>query len=375
MYHFFTSNVAKMAKSKKRRSRPQQSANKLPITRYGVGLDMSKDDFLVRMLAERTDRSTKTVGSRKFKNNASGHQQLVAWVLKRYKTPGVALLFLMEVTGCYHENLLYYLYENGYQVHLALGKRTKAFMKSEGYKSKTDKIDAHGLALMVLQKQLSPWSPASKHILRIRQILRLRRDLVNQRTRFTNKLKALLAGYLKEDFVRETLERNIASLNEQVDMLEKKAFELLKQDEELHQHVNRIADSVPGLGTLTVLSVLAETNGFKNFSSLKQLISYAGYDVVQNQSGKYQGQTRISKQGNARIRAAMHMASVAHIRGKSGPIYQLFERLMARNGGIYKKAAVAVQRKLLRLIYTLWKNNTSYDPQYHLKQKAVALTN
>ena len=373
MYHFFTSNVAKMAKSKKRRSRPQQSTIKLPITRYGVGIDMSKDEFSVRMLAEHTDRRTKTVGSRKFKNNDSGHQAFVAWVLKHYKTQGVDLLFLMEVTGCYHENLLYYLHENGYQVHLALGKRTKAFMKSEGYKSKTDKIDAHGLALMVLQKQLKPWAPASKHILRIRQILRLRRDMVNQRTRLTNKLKALLAGYLKEEVVRETLERQIASLNEEIDLLEKEAFKLLKQDQELHQHVKRIADSVHGLGDLTVLSVLAETNGFKSFTSLKQLISYAGYDVVQNQSGTYQGQTRISKQGNARIRAAMHMAAVTHIRGESGPIYQLFDRLMARNGGIYKKAAVAVQRKLLRLIYTLWKNNTPYDPQYHLKQNTVAL--
>jgi transposase len=339
-----------------------------------VGIDVSKSDLQVLMLAERQDRSTKTVASRKFSNTATGHRDLKKWVDQRVKVREAQLLFLMEVTGSYHENILYFLYENGYSAHLELGKRTKAFMKSEGYKSKTDQIDARGLALMMLQKQFEPWTPASKEILSIRQILRLRRDLVQQRARHLNQLHAHQAGYLKDPLVKATLKKMILSHTKQVDLLWKKALELLKKDPELHQHVKRIVESVHGLGILTVLEVLSETNGFQTFSSIKQLVSYAGYDVIEDQSGKYRGPTRISKQGNERLRTSMYMAARSHINGKKGPVYQLYERLMERNGGIYKKAAVAVQRKLLALIYTLWKNQTAYDPEYHLKQKEVALT-
>ena len=61
---------------------------------------------------------------------------------------------------------------------------------------------------------------------------------------------------------------------------------------------------------ITIATVLAETNGFEMFSNHRQLTSYSGYDVVENQSGKRMGKTKISKKGNSHIRRILHMAAL-----------------------------------------------------------------
>mgnify|MGYP000961798970 CR=1 FL=1 len=44
---------------------------------------------------------------------------------------------------------------------------------------------------------------------------------------------------------------------------------------------------------LTVAKILAETDGLELFENSKQLVSYAGYDVDENCSGKHKGKTKI----------------------------------------------------------------------------------
>jgi transposase len=45
----------------------------------------------------------------------------------------------------------------------------------------------------------------------------------------------------------------------------------------------------------------------RGFPNQRNLVSYAGYDLVENQSGTRSGKTRISKQGNHRIRRVLHL--------------------------------------------------------------------
>ena len=129
------------------------------------------------------------------------------------------------------------------------------------------------------------------------------------------------------------------------------------------------------MGLISLLGILAETNGFKNFTSIRQLVSYAGLDIVEHQSGQRSGKTRISKQGNARIRRILHMPALSMIRYKVEPFIGLYHRILARNGGIKMKAVVAIQRKLLVLLYVLWKSKTGFIQGYEqvkIAQKGVA---
>lgn len=83
-----------------------------------------------------------------------------------------------------------------------------------------------------------------------------------------------------------------------------------------------------GVGIMTVATLLAETNGFLLFKNAPQLVSYCGYDVIENQSGKHKGKTRISKKGNRHIRRILHMPAFNVIRYKVATFAQLFERTL-----------------------------------------------
>ncbi len=138
---------------------------------------------------------------------------------------------------------------------------------------------------------------------------------------------------------------------------------MIKKDPEVWEKITRIVKSLPGVGLLSMLKVVVETNGFEAFRSAKQLTRYAGYDIIEKQSGAYKGKTKISKQGNARIRKTLYMPALAHIRCTEGPIKQLYLRVSQRTG-LTKKAQTAAQRKLLCLIFSLWKSDQAYNPNY-----------
>lgn len=127
--------------------------------------------------------------------------------------------------------------------------------------------------------------------------------------------------------------------------------------------------TIPGCAFTTVAAIVGETNGFKEFDSAKQLSSYAGYDVVHNESGtSVLSKTRISKKGNRYIRHHLHfpaMCASQHI-----PEYRGLKERIKDRAKIPMKAQVAIQRKLLVLMYALWKNGSVYEKGYHQKKVA-----
>ena len=100
---------------------------------------------------------------------------------------------------------------------------------------------------------------------------------------------------------------------------------------------------------------------FALFKNLRQLVSYFGYDVIENQSGNHSGKTKISKRGNGHIRRILHMSSLRVVRFDQKPFVDLYNRVNDKTG-IKMKGYVAVQKKLLVYIYTLWKKNETYHP-------------
>lgn len=122
---------------------------------------------------------------------------------------------------------------------------------------------------------------------------------------------------------------------------------------------------------MAATGVVGETLGFKDITSAKQLTSYVGYDVVQRESGLFRGKTSISKKGNRNIRGMLHMPSMTVVR--CNPTLKPFYERLKKKKAKPLIALVAVQRKLLCLMYTLWKTDSSYDPTYKTKT-AEALT-
>jgi len=221
---------------------------------------------------------------------------------------------------------------------------------------------------MACERKLKTWKPLSKNIREIRALLRPRKALIKSKTQFQNQLHALNYSSIAGKVIKKSLGKAIKQMEEEVKKVEQKILIMAKKDKELYEKVDMIVDSVIGLGVISVLTIIAETNGFEQITSRKQLESYAGYDVIENSSGDHKGKTKISKRGNVHLRTATYMPTVSVIGQKLEPFYSFYQRLVKRSGGIKKKAMVAVQRKLLLLVYTLWKKNERFDPQYELKK-------
>lgn len=342
------------------------------MLKYTVGIDVSGEQLRCCFSCLTAELDTIVKSSRKFSNNGAGFRELSLWMEKHRKDKDLPLMVVMEATGVYHEALAYDLYQKGYSVCVVVPSKAKKYLQSLGLKSKTDPIDSRGLAQMGAEQKLPAWKPISDHIYQIRSSLRHREHLNKTLTSLRNQLHAQKHMQHPNTTVMAQLQVLIKTILQQIKQLDEFVRTQAREDKNLYEKVCRIEKSLTGVGFLTVLTLVAETNGFELFRNLRQLTSYSGYDVIENQSGKRAGKTKISKHGNAHIRRALHMPALNVVRFKLGNFHPFFTRVLKRSG-IKMKAYVAVQRKLLCLIYTLWKTDAAFDPKYESKRIEAGL--
>jgi transposase len=337
----------------------------LPL-RQCLGIDVSKDHLHVSFSNQESDQRIRVIASSKFKNNSPGLNQLIVWI-KKHRHGEADLVLVMEATGVYHEQAAYFLHEKGFKVSVLLPNKAKAFARSLNAKSKTDDIDAKILAQMGLERKLEQWKPASENMLKIKRLCRERVALQQHKTAAMNQSHACKSAHLPEKSSQTRWKQLIRFLNKQIKEVEQNIKQIVLKDPVLKEKVEKIC-VVKGLGLISVISIIAETDGFALFRNKAQLISFSGYDVVQRESGtSVKGVTRISKKGNSHIRRALHFPALVVVKHEKQ--FQAFFQRTLEKSFIKMKAYVAVQRKILVLIYTLYKNNSDYDPQYLFLQQ------
>ena len=330
-----------------------------------LGIDVGKDGL---QLCFREQLSTGELSIKVQKNvaNSPAGFKIIEDIINKYHCPTAANGFgvLLEATGVYHENVTYHLHNAGYTMHVVLANKAKNYAKSLGYVSKTDKLDAKTLAQMGLERNMEVWQPPADNMLKIRHLTREREELLDERTAVQNQYHAQQNSYQPDGNSLKRYQRRIAFIDKQIAAIEQQLHGIVATDGVINTLVNRV-DTIKGIGFISAVTIIAETNGFEHFRSRSQVASYAGYDVVENQSGKQVGKSRISKRGNVHLRRTMHFCALTSI--KHDPTMKnLYERILQRSG-IKMKACVAVQRKMLVLAYTLCKNETDFDPDYHNK--------
>lgn len=330
--------------------------------KYSVGLDIASKKIDVCMSVIDRNQRVVVVSSSSFLNTLKGFKDLEDWIIRKQKEKEVPLVLCMEATGVYHENCALYFSERKYNTSIILPTKAKHYLISLGLKSKNDSIDAKGLSKMGAEQCLELWQPMGKFFYELRQFTRQHQNLQEQKTVFNNQLHALeLAMYKNKKMIKQ--QKDIIKLfDKQVKELEKLMKNLIESDEVVKQKVANIC-KIKGIGLLSVATVLAETNGFELFKNYKQVVSYAGFDVVERESGMSTGKTKISKKGNSRIRRALFMPSFVAVKHKEKALVDLYERTFAKHG-IKMKSYVAVQKKLLVLIYHIWKKNEEYNSDY-----------
>ena len=336
----------------------------MKVIRQNVGIDVSKETLAVCFVILHEDLSVKVKGSKTFTNNQDGFKQLLAWALSK-RAQEIHLSFTMEPTGVYYENLAYFLHAKKEIIHVVLPIRAKRYAESLPGDSKTDKLDAKFLGRMGVERKLDVWQIDTPIYKDLKHLTREREALIKERTNIKNRLHALISSASPFRKSIRRLKGLINYLDKQIKAIEGDIQDLVSNDELLSKKVEHVI-SIPGVGLLTAVIVIAETNGFALIKSIKQLVSYAGLDVKIRESGAWKGKAKISKKGNVHIRRALYFPAYTNMR-HSNNYLGLYSRIFIKKQKSLI-AATATQKKLLGLIYTLWKNETVYIEDYQQKE-------
>lgn len=343
------------------------------ILKQVVGIDCSKNqlDVCLGELTEQLEAVHKATAS--FPNNSKGFKKLLAWS-RKLSDPSVPIHFVVEATGVYHEKLSVFLADSQQRISIVLPNKAHNFAKTLSVRTITDKESSKMLCTMGLEKKLDLWQKPDPVYSHLKRLTRERERLMKEKTASINQLHAEKHSAYASNSTINRYKKRIAFIEKQCEEIMSEIKNIIEAHAELKKRIEKIC-TIPGVGLLTVVTVVAETNGFNLFRNEKQLASYAGYDVIVKESGtSVRGKAHISKKGNSHLRKAMYFPAIS-IRNTQNPsLNNFFQRVLAKHPDIPMKAYVAVGRKLLLLIYALWKKNEVFDADYKSK-KTSAKTN
>jgi transposase len=343
----------------------------MELKKYGIGIDISKSKFTACVCGLYDDQEVSYTSSIDFENDKKGFNQFTRWV-KKNTDVGVETLYLMEATGVYYENLAHHLFKIGKALHVALPTNTKHYQRSLNVKSKTDEIDSKVLSQFACERKHKLWQPPKPIYSKLRSLTRYQDQLKRERVAVSNRIHSKEHSFdIPKEILRQE-KRLLKEIEKGIKVCLVEIEKLVATDKELALKVEKLS-SIKGVGFLSVVTIIGETYGFAHFQSKKQLTSYAGFDVTSRESGSsIKGKTRISKKGNSNIRKALYFpAMVASRHNKE--LNTFYNRITQRRG-VKKIGITAVSRKLLELLYILWKTDQYYIEDYHQQKTALEKT-
>ena len=364
------------------------------------GIDVHKEMVVVCVLppdGEEGQPVKKVYGT--FRNDLG---RMRGW-LKQLKVTDIA----MESTGVYWRPVWNVLEGHGFHLVLANPKQVKAL-----HGRKSDKRDSQRIAEFLQDRRIDPSFVPPPEIRRLRDLLRYRVSLLEQRNETHNKIRdlfetaniklasvasdllgvtgqriieALIAGETspdklswkvkgrlreKEKEVRQSLvgcfnefHRQILELlwnqykflSGQIEQVEAKT----RIEMEAHRQLIELLDGVPGIDEMVAWTLIAEMGTDMDvFPTTGHVASWAGMCPGTNESAGKQMSTKTRK-GNRYLRRALLQAAWAATRKKDSYLRAFCNRLMYRKG--WGKAIVALGHKLLVIAYGIMKARTPYD--------------
>lgn len=321
-----------------------------------VGIDVSKHKLDNLWLKEVGARK---VRSKVLSNTPSGHEQLIRWIEKVAKTSIEDIQFVMEATGIYHEALADALYEAGARVVVVNPARIKSHAQTLGSRNKTDRKDSFVIAHYGATLNPPSWQPEPPEIRELKALIARKQALEKDIQREENRLeKALIRQSSK--VVCRSIESMIQVLTEQKDALQAEIDQRIDDDPDL-KNDRRLLQSIPGVGPVLSALILVMMRS-RSFKQATQCSAFLGLNPVVTESGTSLNKPpRLSKMGDAQVRAKLYMAAIVAIR-HNPDIKQQYERLRA-NGKSSKSAIGAAMRKLVQICFGVLKHQTKYQPQ------------
>jgi transposase len=294
----------------------------------------------------------------RFANTAAGHRQLLKWLSKGGRSVQVCL----EATGLYSLDVALALHRHRRtEVMVANPKAIKHYAQAHMQRGKTDPLDAQLLCDYSQRMRFVPWVPPSPQLLELQAITRRIHQLKKAITQERNRLHA--EGYRAGGMalIEGDIEAHIDHLQERIEALEAQGVALIGSIGALRVPYERLR-SIPGIASASALRLLGELALLPSDMKPSQWVAHAGLDPRPYQSGtSVHRATRITKAGNAYLRAALFMPALVAIR--HSPHVRAFRDKLVAAGKKPLQAVVAVMRKLLHAIWGVWHHDQAFDGQ------------
>ena len=177
--------------------------------------------------------------------------------------------------------------------------------------------------------------------------------------RFEGRIRELVAGHPSLETIAQGLLAVRVALRREFDRFEKQVLAVARGDTRA-----RLLMSVPGVGAIVSLTFAAAIDNPARFKSSKQVGPYFGLTPTKYQSGETDIDGRISKIGDAWVRAVLHEAANTILTKplKGCTALKSWAMKLARRSGM-KKAKVALARKLAVIMHRMLADGTPFTTQ------------
>ena len=381
-----------------------------------VGIDVAKSTHYAAVM---NSEGVVLVEPFSFANDAPGFTSLLN---KVSGFPKNELLFGLESTGIYSENLICFLYESGYNLAVINPIQTATLRKTNIRKTKTDKVDTFLIIKSLMVNSYRVYTAQDAQSMKLKSLCRFRQNLKKSKARlkiqlagFVNILFPELASFFKSGihihtcyellkrcsspseiaalrlstlsnllskasrgrFNKSTAEAlkslakssvgvknpyisiQIAQTIQQIELLEQQIDEIEKVIRDTMEQIDSVLMTVPGIGAIDAAMILGEIGNINRFDKPCKLLAYAGLDPTVNQSGKFKARsTKMSKRGSKTLRFALINAAWQLTLNDS--VFFDYYSLKRAQGLDHYAALGHVAHKLVRVIFKLLKSNTPF---------------
>lgn len=384
-----------------------------------VGVDIGKSTHYATII---DSAGQKLGGIIRFANSLKGGQLLLERVLS-IKSQENRIVFGLEATGHYWLPLYSYLIEKGFAVYVINPYQSDAWRKMLLSSTKTDKEDSFVIADIIRFGHHEETKLSDERIIALKNLCRFRINLQQQVTdskrrvitildqifpefaplfsdlfgktakaildtastpeeleaisvrKLTNLVRKASRGRFGREkalelkdcaatsfgikLATETFQLQLKLLLEQVSFLESQLTKIEQKISILLPKVDSVLTTLPGVGTITAATIIAEIGDIKRFSNSGQLVSYAGINPTVRQSGNFMGnRNRMSKKGSPYLRLALWQAAVTSV--LHNPVLKSYYEKKMKEGKNYMTVIGAVSRKLTGVIFSMLKNNKPF---------------
>ncbi len=292
-----------------------------------VGIDVSKDklDVAYQGIAK----------AQQYPNNPAGIKKLV----KSLRQAEGVNRIVVEATAGFEREAVHQMLDIGLPVAVLNPTRVRRFAQAQGLHAKTDTIDAHVLADFGQVMKPDIWQRKNEFEEQISLRITRRRQLIQMQTEEKNRLTTAHPhniAYIK---------KHLVWLKGEIESLEQELKRLI-QSNPCYQAKVDLLQSVPGVGPVTALTLIAEMPELGQ-ANRKQIAALAGVAPYNRDSGNRK-RRRHTFGGRSTVRCTLFMAALSATR-HNPRIKEFYERLLA-NGKEKKVALTACMRKLLVIL-------------------------